>query len=388
MLLKKFGSRNVRFAVHVLLAAIFLSGLCFVPGLTILADAKSYQSRLNEIRSNKKRVEANIRRLRGEKGELAFELKTLDKELLVAGEELEGVKKSLETEKEEHERLARELEEKTEDLEKKRGQLAERSVEIYKQGDLSYLDLVFGAEDFSDFIDRVFFLQIIYENDQRLITSVKDQIAEVNLKKVEVNQKIIVIEEMREEVELRIEEINVHLEAKKNAMKQIRNDEALYNKQVKEIEAESKRIQAELRRLAQSGSGYKGKPWTGNFLKPLNGPITSGFGWRKHPIFKVKKMHAGVDIDGVTGDPIKAGGDGKVIYADWRGGYGKCVMIDHGKGIVTLYAHLSKILVKKGQIVSAGTKIGKVGSTGYSTGSHLHFEVRVNGKPVNPLTRL
>jgi murein DD-endopeptidase MepM/ murein hydrolase activator NlpD len=117
----------------------------------------------------------------------------------------------------------------------------------------------------------------------------------------------------------------------------------------------------------------------------VNATITSGFGYRIHPIFHLRRLHTGVDFDCNLGDPIRAAAPGTVIEAGWRGGYGKCVIIDHGGGIATLYAHQSTILVSIGQEVARGQVIGKVGSTGYSTGPHLHFEVRVNGSPVDPM---
>jgi murein DD-endopeptidase MepM/ murein hydrolase activator NlpD len=109
---------------------------------------------------------------------------------------------------------------------------------------------------------------------------------------------------------------------------------------------------------------------------------------RMHPILHVRKMHTGIDIHAPSGATIVAAGNGTVIYAGRNGGYGNFTMIDHGNGLVTCYAHQSKILVRKGQHVSAGTTIGKVGSTGLSTGPHLHFEVRVNGTPKNPTSYL
>lgn len=119
---------------------------------------------------------------------------------------------------------------------------------------------------------------------------------------------------------------------------------------------------------------------------PVNSRTTfSGFGMRFHPIYKRYKMHEGLDMAGSTGDPVYAAGKGKVTHAGWNGGYGNMIIIDHGNGYKTYYGHLSKILVKEGEWVSKGQKIGLVGSTGLSTSSHLHFEVRLNDKPTDPL---
>ncbi|MCD6119274.1 peptidoglycan DD-metalloendopeptidase family protein [bacterium] len=370
--------------ISTVLSALFLA----LPEGVTNAYATSYESKLNSIRQKKKNIESDIRGLRSEKGDLSGEIKIIDKDLLVAEEELETVERDLEKQEAEQERLGIEMEEKTSDLEKKRGQLSERSAEIYMQGDLTYIDLIIGAQDFGDFINRVFFLQIIFENDRTLIQSVKDGIATVHLQQVAVNQKINEIKEIKAEIEQRIEGIKILKETKDDALKVIEKDLQLFEKSIKELESESKRIQSEIRRIQSANGGYDGKAWTSNFIKPVAGRITSGFGYRIHPIYKRRKFHTGIDIGAPYGTPIKAGGDGKVIFADWRGGYGKCVIIDHGNKIATLYGHMSKILVSKGQNVKAGSIIGKIGSTGLSTGPHLHFEVRVNGKPVNPMGKL
>jgi len=121
----------------------------------------------------------------------------------------------------------------------------------------------------------------------------------------------------------------------------------------------------------------------GKLLRPVPGVIESGFGPRVHPITGKTRMHTGLDMHGDAGTPIRAAEDGKVIFSGLKGGYGKAIMIDHGGGMVTLYAHQSKLLVKEGQRVAAGDVIGLIGSTGLSTGPHLHFEVRINGDPVD-----
>jgi murein DD-endopeptidase MepM/ murein hydrolase activator NlpD len=121
---------------------------------------------------------------------------------------------------------------------------------------------------------------------------------------------------------------------------------------------------------------------------PLNAQVTSPFGWRRHPIFGVRKFHTGVDLAGPNHSAIRAADNGNVLYTGWYGGYGKVVIISHGKGMATLYAHMSKADVSVGQNVSKGDVIGHEGTTGFSTGPHLHFEVRVDGKPNNPMNYL
>ncbi|MCX6372704.1 MAG: M23 family metallopeptidase [Actinobacteria bacterium] len=118
---------------------------------------------------------------------------------------------------------------------------------------------------------------------------------------------------------------------------------------------------------------------------PVNASVGSPFGWRIHPILGYRKFHTGIDLGVAYGTPIHAADSGTVIYATWMGGYGNVIIIDHGRGISTLYAHQSSLAVGTGTRVVRGQVIGYVGSTGFSTGPHLHFEVRVNGNPVDPM---
>ena len=133
-------------------------------------------------------------------------------------------------------------------------------------------------------------------------------------------------------------------------------------------------------------SSYKGsQKFSKLFEWPLRGGITSGYGWRRDPFNKRRSFHTGIDIKGPVGRVIRAAKSGKVVYAGWMGGFGRVIVIDHGRGYNTLYGHCRSLDVKKGQRVTTGQPIGKVGSSGRATGSHLHFEVRLNNKPINPL---
>ncbi|HUF83699.1 MAG TPA: peptidoglycan DD-metalloendopeptidase family protein [Acidimicrobiia bacterium] len=165
-----------------------------------------------------------------------------------------------------------------------------------------------------------------------------------------------------------------------------RKDE--FEQQLAALEAEQAAL-AELvsRSTAPATSSGSGAPSSGSgrFIWPCDGRVTSGFGYRVHPISGTSRMHTGVDMACGYGAPIGAAGDGVVVEAGWRGGYGNAVVVDHGDGLATLYAHQSRIAVSRGQRVTTGQTLGYVGSTGYSTGPHLHWEVWVNGNPVDPM---
>ena len=162
-------------------------------------------------------------------------------------------------------------------------------------------------------------------------------------------------------------------------------DKASWERQEDDLLGESEAIATQLRKLAPDRVVPVAR---GGFIRPVNGRISSPFGYRVHPIFKVSKLHTGLDMAAGAGTPIAASAGGRVVFAGWRGGYGRAVIIDHGGGITTLYAHQSSLAVSQGQSVRQGQVVGRVGSTGYSTGPHLHFEVRLNGSPVDPMRYL
>jgi murein DD-endopeptidase MepM/ murein hydrolase activator NlpD len=170
--------------------------------------------------------------------------------------------------------------------------------------------------------------------------------------------------------------------------KKAEQDKALWEKQEDDLQRESAGIEAELRKISGSSGGGSVVQGTGQMIWPVNGRLSSRFGYRIHPISKVRKLHTGIDIAAGSGTSIKAADAGTVVFAGWRGGYGKTIIVSHGSGLATLYAHQSALLVGSGARVGKGQVIGKVGSTGYSTGPHLHFEVRKNGSPVDPLSYL
>ena len=168
-------------------------------------------------------------------------------------------------------------------------------------------------------------------------------------------------------------------------IEQMKYDKATIDRQQDESRAASERITRMLQR-----SGLRNLPVQGSgaMIWPLAGSITSDFGWRTHPITGAQRFHSGIDIGGDYGDPIYAAQAGTVEYAGWISGYGNAVIINHGGGISTLYGHCQSLEVSTGQSVAQGELIAECGSTGNSTGPHCHFEVRVNGEPVNPLAYL
>ncbi|MGH9025342.1 MAG: murein hydrolase activator EnvC family protein [Acidimicrobiia bacterium] len=199
-----------------------------------------------------------------------------------------------------------------------------------------------------------------------------------------------------EEIQAQVEEEHGAVLALLDEQRAARNDASAQEEAeaalVGDIQSQREQFEAELDELYRTSeevrellSGSSGAPLgTGQFLRPVPGAIVSGFGPRVHPILGTTRVHTGLDMAAAYGEPIRAADTGVVVMAGWNGGYGNCVIIDHGAGLATLYAHQSELAVTVGQRVTRGEVIGYVGSTGLSTGPHLHFEVRVNGTPVDP----
>jgi murein DD-endopeptidase MepM/ murein hydrolase activator NlpD len=273
--------------------------------------------------------------------------------------------------------------------------LAERSLvlnkrirDIYQNGQLNYLDVLFGANDFGDFTTRLDLLKRIMNQDIELIAKVKAERELVLQKKSELESDkaaILQLEKASLEKKKIIESSKKDREA---VLDTAINERDVAEQSYQDLLETSRKIEQMILRRNQNG---KQGPSTGSgaMMWPTDvREITSPYGWRTHPIFGTSIYHSGIDIGADYGDTVRAADNGVVIYADWMGGYGKAVIIDHGNGISTLYGHNSELLVTEGQKVRKGDAISRVGSTGYSTGPHLHFEVRQNGSPTDPLAYL
>jgi murein DD-endopeptidase MepM/ murein hydrolase activator NlpD len=298
------------------------------------------------------------------------------------------------------------IEKTTAELTSEQSLLDERIEVTYKQGDLYYLDLLLGSRNITDFIARTELVRRVIESNQNLAQSLERTKGDLEKAKIELDRALESVQVKRteaEQAEAALRALRDRRRHNVNAQQAVLNDKSSLLAETKanaaklkaiaeQEERESARIAAELA-AASHGSGQ----YHGVMAWPVPGfyNVTSPFGYRVHPILHTRLLHTGIDIGRNGGQPINgasivAAGSGSVIYAGYRSGYGNTVMIDHGNGVVTLYAHQQSggIKVHVGQPVSKGQRIGTVGSTGLSTGPHLHFEVRVNGTPVDPMKYL
>ncbi|HIT71690.1 MAG TPA: peptidoglycan DD-metalloendopeptidase family protein [Candidatus Scatovivens faecipullorum] len=269
--------------------------------------------------------------------------------------------------------------------EKQKELLEKRLVAMYELGSVSYLDLILNSKSITEFLSNYYLISEITSADEELLQNVEAEKKYNKKLKETLETKRNVLTASRETREKNAISLANMAVIKNNKLLELTDEQAALQKMVEEYQNQIAEIETEIRLLAIAnvGKDYVG----GSMAWPVPGytRITSSFGMRTHPITGVYKLHTGVDIGAPMGANFIAANDGIVTYAGYNTAYGNMVIVDHGGGITTLYAHGSEILVQVGQTVLQGTPILKVGATGYATGPHAHFEVRINGEYVQPL---
>jgi murein DD-endopeptidase MepM/ murein hydrolase activator NlpD len=264
--------------------------------------------------------------------------------------------------------------------------MGERLRAFYKDGPLGYLDVLLGATDFRDFVARSYLIGMIVAQDVRLYRQVTEERDRRDAVRTTLTHREADLTVQQRQWIVSRQETAALADQRRRMLVQLRGQREMQEAAIRELQVESFRITDIIRRQQRGvHQGPRLSLLAGSFIWPVRGPITSGFGWRVDPFIRRRALHTGIDIAAPMGAPIEAAADGSVIYVGWMTGYGNVVVLDDGNGISTVYAHLSAELVHVGEEVRRGEVIARVGMTGWATGPHLHFEVRVNGKPVDPL---
>jgi len=340
-----------------------------------------------------------------------------DKALLI-----DGIEKQIITMEENIEKLNKEIENNQAELVKLEAILADRIKEFYKysQNNSLGLDLFFSMvfdmnKDLQDVLDTVHSMSKITESDRKLIENIKQIKDNINRDKENLEKEVQSLALYRKDLENQIQEIENsknELIVKKNELdaelQVVRDLEREYQERYDALDEDSKRKREELINIQQdneqlqqqltdylnsiNNSGLVGgsnEVSPSGYLRPSTGPVTSEYGWRVHPIRGTKSLHTGTDFGGKIGDTIIASRAGEVVFAGWYNNvYGNVVILNHGGGYQTFYAHMSRVAVSEGQVVDQGVRIGYMGSTGMSTGAHLHFEIRKDGVSLDPFNFL
>ncbi len=385
-----FASQKKYIAV---IAAAALISPCFLT----FAEDEDLQNQLADVQQQMAQQEQKITEAEAVIGSVFERLRVIQDALNAAEAEYNAISAQLaQTEARISDTQAR-LEEAQARLDKRIELFSVRIRDIYMHGQLNYLDVVLGAKDFNDFANRVELLRRVIAADMELISGIREQRDQIHQMQRELEEERQRQIELKNEAEQKRDEIEEHKREQQAILYQAETDKATAEAAYQELQASSEAIAETLRQRAaeraaaqQAGAepAYQPVSGSGIMMWPVNGIITSPYGYRVHPIFGSTIYHSGMDIGVDYGTPVAAADSGYVVEAGWLGGYGYAVVIDHGNGLSTLYAHNQSLAVSAGESVSKGQVIAYAGSTGNSTGPHVHFEVRAYGDTVDPMEYL
>jgi len=386
-----------------------LAGYSWAPPQQLSASAEMSQEdiqaierarqQMEEISSMAEELAQEQNRVAAEQRDVLGEMKRLSGQISVLEREIKGLDEQIE-EKEEHiDILSDSIEVKIEDIEVKTGEvnlrreyLDQRLTQIYRDGEMNILDVLFESTSLTDFLTRFDLLERVVNNDMGLLQDLQKARIELERQKAELELQKEELEAIREELEgeksirqAKRGELSQQWGLQNRMSRNLATDMAALESAEDELLALSRQLE---KFIADIQEKYKEAYFgSGTMAWPVPGrSVGSQYGMRMHPILRRNRMHSGIDIPAPSGTPVIAADTGRVIMATSYGGYGNTIILDHGGGVSTLYAHLSTIGVSQGDFVVKGDRIGGVGTTGLSTGNHLHFEIRINGATVNPLT--
>lgn len=369
-----------------LLAAGFVLlffSLAFLPvwGGELEALKKQQEQTAEQIKKHQQEIAEKNKEIKS----LTEQMNSLDRTIDAIEKDLEGLQEELWAAVERVEIALAELTDARDRLQNRTEVFRNRVVSIYHHGDVNYLEVLMDSVNMTDFLVRMELLQKIAEHDIKLLEQIEGEKAIIETKKIQLEGERDKIAQVKLDTELKKDRLAAQQLEKTRLAEALKKDKALIEKALAEEEDSSKKIAEKIREI-QARMADNRKFSGDKMLWPSPGytRITSEYGTRWHPVLKRNSTHTGIDIGAPMGAKIVAADYGKVIFAGSFGAYGNAVVINHGSNITTLYGHMSVITAKEGAEVLRGEEIGKVGSTGISTGPHLHFEVRKNGDPINP----
>ncbi|HEX9774097.1 MAG TPA: peptidoglycan DD-metalloendopeptidase family protein [Actinomycetota bacterium] len=360
----------------------------------LIADKQHDIARLNAREQN---LLAQLNESNAREARLRDLLLSAQAQLAVARRELAELVKRVDLVQVQLSQNRRELDQALADLELQGDILDARVAQLYTSAPSSYSRMFTVAESFTDLIDAEEFAAAIVQSDRELIDSIEAQKVLIEQRQAEIETRLAALEQDRKAARATTQEVALlegqreqawrriatEVAFQKRLLAELQSKEARFKKALAAMERESNQIAAFLQGAQAGQSVIQGK---GGWLKwPVSGYISSGYGYRTHPIYGYRSFHTGIDIAAPSGATVRAARKGTVLDTGYMGAYGLTVIMGHGNGIATVYAHLSQVYVSPGEHVSTLESIAAVGSTGWSTGPHLHFEVRVNGQHTNPM---
>ena len=373
-----------------------MSAVIFFTAVSPAFAAKSVselKKQMEERNESIKQTEKEINAKKSEKDEAVQKRNSLDLQISAMLDDISDVEEVINEKEAEINAKNAEIEALTLQIEETNNKLKTRLKVMYEYGTTSYLQLILESKGLSDLVTRLSVVKRVYDYDKNVIAEF------INTKQQVEDARQLIVNEQKEQIEARdiLEKKKSSLEALKSEKQQIidelNSDINALEKEEKQKEADYEALKNELNAaLAAESSRSSKSVYTGNgqFAWPSDSStrITSSYGYRTHPISGKQSLHRGIAIGAALGSNVLAADSGTVVTAGWNNSYGYYITINHGGGLVTLYAHNSKLLVSKGDKVTKGQVIAKCGSTGNSTGPHIHFEVQLNGALQNPMNYL
>ncbi|MBQ3181615.1 MAG: peptidoglycan DD-metalloendopeptidase family protein [Clostridia bacterium] len=368
----------------VLLAAIFVLPFAVDFNDDAMVSAASVQDKINQASKEKQAALDKIKNAEKQKDDVIAQSDALEREIDIIQTEIYAIDDIISD-------ADAQILEKEEEIARIQGDIDiqdEKFKETLRAMDenstISYIDLIFSSQNLSELLINIETINEITAHDMSIIDEMTRLKTEVEDAKAEIEAKKSEQEEARSIATDKQNQLSAKMKEKENLAKALEKDREKYKQVYEEARRQEEALKGSLN-YSSSSSQYLG---SGQFCWPAPSytRISSPYGYRNHPIYKTQKFHSGVDLAAPGGSNILAAENGKVISAGWNGGYGNCLVVDHGGGVSTLYAHASRLCVSKGEYVTKGQVIAKVGTTGNSTGNHLHFEVLINGKTTNPMS--
>ncbi|MDN5347758.1 MAG: hypothetical protein PWP65_1322 [Clostridia bacterium] len=368
----------------ILLLVFLAASLLPAYGASELDELKNQQNRVQQEIQQK----TNLLKAKDREGqELLEQLEALEAEIKAKEAEIAALEKQLAQAQARVEAAAAELARAEAAQEERMGIFRRRVKEIYINGRVDYLEVLLQSTSLTDFLVRVELLGKIAAGDMRLLEEIEKERRAIAARKSELEAQRNAIYALKRRTEGERLQLAARKEDRTKLLARIEEEKKAVAKALDELEALSQQIAVKIRELQARSRRPLGPRGTSQLAWPVPGyyDISSAFGWRVHPLLQTKRFHTGSDIPAPPGTDVVAVEDGVVISTGYLGAYGNHIVIDHGGGFSSMYAHLSAILVKDGQEVKRGQVIGRVGSTGWATGPHLHLEIRLDGEPTNPM---
>lgn len=351
----------------------------------------SLSEQQQQVQEQKKEAEQKLEYLQDELSERVVKIQELEDKIQTSQSEIDGMEEELATLQTKMEETSRKLNVVQNNYKENEELLEERLVVLYETGDVTFIDILLRSASLIEFLSNYYTIEQIVQNDTELLETIEKERKEIEKTKTDLEQQKANLKILKAKKEQAKVSLQNNKTIQENEVSKLTEEERKLQEDIENYKQEEARIES-LIQIASNDYVYSGEFTGGVMAWPVakSGTyITSGYGIREHPIQGIIKKHTGIDIGNAGfGAPVIAAADGVVSMASYYGGYGNCVMINHGNGVSTLYGHGQKILVEVGKEVKKGDLIMEVGSTGMSTGPHLHFEVRINGTPVDPMPYL